>query len=504
MYLEHFGLGEYPFSTSPDPRYYYPSAKHREALACLLYAVEQRKGFALVTGEVGAGKTMLCRAALERFGDAVEPVSLVHTSLSPTEFLQAVGAELGLEVGGKGRVELLAAIRDALQDRRRRRRISVLIVDEAQDLSLDVLEEVRLLGNLETSTEKLLQILLVGQPELRRLIGTVRMRPLDQRMAVKFHLGTLSAPDVDSYIEHRLRVAGGQGLRLFTDGAKAAVARASGGVPRVVNVMCDHALLQAFARDDAEVTEDTVGRVVAEMEGYYMDRAGSAPPPDRSDVQAPAEEGRSAQGRAPVRSRSERPLLRSVRPSQRRRAAAGTAGPPLRPGAAEGASDGFPDVAALCEALAAGRLPLAFPPPGKSGDLGRYRADDIMATVRLSRTEASCYLSLVARAPVLGRDGVADALAAVATDMGYRRLNETAFRRRSGGIVSALKLGTARLGVARPVATGAEAGSVAEAVRALHGDLVRLLETCATCEMEGLLGDEPADQVGAASGEFDI
>jgi type II secretory pathway predicted ATPase ExeA len=272
MYLEHFGLSAFPFTTAPDPRFYYPTAKHKEALACLLYAVEQKKGFSLVTGDIGAGKTMLCRAALERLGDRVTAGLIVHTSLTPLEFLQAVGSAFALDTDGKGKVALLRDLEGFLLGCKKEGRSAVLIVDEAQDLSRDVLEEIRLLGNLETSTEKLLQVVLVGQPELRCIIESDELRPLNQRIALKFHLGTLAGEEVGSYIDHRLRVAGAPESGIFDPEAKAEVFRASGGVPRLVNIICDQALLQAYVSDERHVLPDTVRSAVAEMEGNYMER----------------------------------------------------------------------------------------------------------------------------------------------------------------------------------------------------------------------------------------
>jgi len=270
MYLRHFGLREFPFATTPDPRFYYPSAKHREALACLLYTVQQRKGFALITGEVGAGKTMLCQAALKRFGQNVRCAVITHPSLSAKQFFQAMIAEFDLVSRGPTMLDMLHTLRDFLSDCQRQVVTAVLVVDEAQNLSYTVLEEIRLLGNLQTHTAKLLQVVLVGQPELRRLIGTHRLRQLDQRITVKFHLGTLSLQDVHSYIEHRLQVAGAA-EPIFDAAARTAVARASDGAPRVVNVICDQALLQAYINDEHEIGADAIRRVVTEREGYYMD-----------------------------------------------------------------------------------------------------------------------------------------------------------------------------------------------------------------------------------------
>lgn len=271
MYLEHFGLSVVPFTTTPDPRFYYPSAKHREALACLLYAVEQHKGFALISGEVGAGKSMLCRAAIERFGPHVDTALIVHTLLTPKQFMEAACEEFGIVTKGRSKGQLISDIRRFLIKQRELSRDVVLVVDEAQNLGPKVLEEVRLLGNLETASDKLLQILLVGQPEMRRLIASPELRQLNQRITVKFHLGTLSAADVSGYIDHRLKVAGLAENGLFDANAKAEVFEATGGVPRLVNVICDQALLEAYVRDERLVNHDTVRRVVADMEGYYMD-----------------------------------------------------------------------------------------------------------------------------------------------------------------------------------------------------------------------------------------
>jgi len=276
MYLEHFGLSSFPFSTAPDPRFYYPSAKHREALACLLYVIEQHKGFALITGEVGAGKTMLCRATLERLDDSIDAAVIVNTMLSPLEFLQAVAVEFGLDIEGMGKVALLNAMQKNLTQRHGSGRNAVLIVDEAQGLSLEVLEELRLMGNMETSVDKLLQIILLGQPELRRMIGRPELRALDQRMAVKFHLGTLGRDDVHAYIQHRLRLAGTGEENIFEPEARETVFEASGGVPRVVNVICDQAMLQAYVLGRERVGPEVLRRVVAEMEGYYMDERQEA------------------------------------------------------------------------------------------------------------------------------------------------------------------------------------------------------------------------------------
>ena len=279
MYHQHFGLDKDPFSTSPDPRFYFSTAKHREALACLMYTVEQSKGFAMITGEVGTGKTMLCRAALDRMDANVDVATVSHPSLNSRQFLQAVCMQFDLETelassgrDRKTKVELLTTLREFLVKNKQRDNISVLIVDEAQGLSRKLLEEIRLLGNLETGDGKLLNIILVGQPELRDIMRKREMRHLEQRIVLKFHLAELSRNETETYIDHRLSVAGCNGQDVFTDEAKFVVYQASNGIPRLINVLCDHCLLRAFVEDRGEVDGDIVERVVTEKEGFYMDR----------------------------------------------------------------------------------------------------------------------------------------------------------------------------------------------------------------------------------------
>ena len=227
-----------------------------------------------MSGEVGAGKSMLCRAALDRLGDEVDTALIVHTLLTAKQFFQAVCAEMGIAVKGKSKFELIRSIRDYLVDRQQMNRNVVLLIDEAQNLSRALLEEIRLLGNLETASQKLIQILLVGQPELRGVIALPELRQLNQRIAVKFHLGTLSREDVSGYVDHRLKVAGYTGEALLDGDAKEEIHHFSGGVPRLVNVVCDQALLEAYVNDRQHVGKESIRKVLAEMEGYYMD----APP----------------------------------------------------------------------------------------------------------------------------------------------------------------------------------------------------------------------------------
>ncbi len=435
MYLEHFGLEQFPFSTAPDPRFYYPSAKHREALAILLYTIRQHKGFALVSGEVGSGKTMLCRAALERLGDDVRPAMLVHTLLTPEDLLRAVLVEFAVAPPSDSKADLLHALKQFLLRCHAAGQAPVLILDEAQDLSIEALEEVRLLGNLETSTEKLLQIILVGQPELRRAIGTDQLRALDQRIAVRFHLGRLSDPDVDAYIDHRLRLAGAGEAELFAPDAKQAVCAASEGIPRLINVICDQALLQAYVQDERNVSLQTVRATIADIEGYYMDRTAepSEPetdPPQRQDEPAEPEAGVANDG-----------------PPQ-----FGTGGE-------------------LAEAIGAGRLALRFSTEGPRGTFARYAFGQLLVNVTLAQTGRRNYAALVS--DMSGCDPQwRPALEQAAPQLGYEPVRGRAYIRR-GAQSCTLKLRRNSLGLAS--ATGPEKYLVARTVRHLHAELSALL-----------------------------
>lgn len=265
MYTRHYGLRERPFSLTPDPRFLYLSASHREALAHLLYGIEQGEGFIAVTGEVGTGKTTLCRTLLDRLGPECEVAYLFNPRLSGEDLLRAIHLELGLPVRGRSRAELLDQLNRFLLDARRRDRRVLLIVDEAQNLAPATLEEVRLLSNLETSTEKLLQILLFGQPELDAVLDSRPLRQLRQRIGVRWRLEPLSPPEAGEYVRHRLRVAAGEGAELFSPAALRELRRRSRGVPRLVNLLADRALLAGYAERARRVERVHVGRAAREI-----------------------------------------------------------------------------------------------------------------------------------------------------------------------------------------------------------------------------------------------
>ena len=264
MYTEHYRLREKPFALTPDPRFLYLSSSHREALAHLLYGIEQGEGFIAVTGEVGTGKTTLCRTLIERVGPDFEVAYLFNPRLDGLELLQALHRELDLP-GEGSRAELMDALNRFLLETSRAGRGVLLLVDEAQNLPVDTLEELRLLSNLETSTQKLLQIVLFGQPELDELLDARELRQLRQRIGVRWRLAPLSGSEAGDYVRHRLRVAAGSEADLFTQSALRELCRRSRGVPRLVNLLADRALLAGYADGSQQVDRAHVGRAAREI-----------------------------------------------------------------------------------------------------------------------------------------------------------------------------------------------------------------------------------------------
>jgi general secretion pathway protein A len=268
MYIAHFGLADPPFSLTPDPRFVYMSEGHREALAHLLYGIEQGAGFVQITGDVGTGKTTVCRCLLEQVPAGVDVALILNPRLTSAELLSALCDELRVAypAGVTSLKTLVDVLYRYLLEAHERGRRTVLIVDEAQNLDPDVLEQLRLLTNLETTRNKLLQVVLIGQPELVTLLDRPALRQVAQRVTVRYHLRPFSARDTRAYVMHRLRVAGRR-KPVFTERALRSVHRASGGVPRLVNVICDRALLGAYAREREDVDVGTVRRAVREVRG---------------------------------------------------------------------------------------------------------------------------------------------------------------------------------------------------------------------------------------------
>ena len=266
MYEAFFGFREKPFNLTPDPKFLYLSAKHNEAFAHLEFGLKQRGGFMAVTGEVGTGKTTLCRYFLERLDDDTLSAFILYPALGRTELLRSVNKDLGIPIEGESDKELIDSLHEFLLESRREGKNIVLLIDEAQNLSRDVLEQVRLISNLETDTEKLIQIVLVGQPELNDMLAQTDLRQLAQRVTARYHLTPLTRQELRQYIWYRLAVAGGIGKVDFSAGALRAVHRYSKGIPRLINLACDRALLAAFVLEKNEITASIVRRAVKELE----------------------------------------------------------------------------------------------------------------------------------------------------------------------------------------------------------------------------------------------
>lgn len=267
MYTQFFGLREKPFAITPDPRYLYLSQRHADALAHLIYGISHSGGFIQLTGEVGTGKTTLVRTLFEQLPDEADVALILNPELSATEFLTAILEELKVELpGDRSNKGLIDHLNKYLLDAHARGRRTVLIVDEAQNLAPRILEQVRLLTNLETPKQKLLQIILIGQPELRTLLAQPNMRQLAQRVTGRYHLEPLILDDSIKYIEHRLKVAGASG-GIFTPSAVREIYRQSKGVPRLINVVADRALLAAYTQDTRHIDRRLVRRAAAEVYG---------------------------------------------------------------------------------------------------------------------------------------------------------------------------------------------------------------------------------------------
>ncbi len=268
MYKEYFGLKDLPFSISPDPSFLYMSEKHREALAHLLFGIKSEGAFVLLTGEVGTGKTTICRCMLDSLPENCDTAFIINPRLSDIELLATICEEIGIP-GPEGTSSIkifVDLINRRLLDSHAAGRRTLLIIDEAQNLSPEVLEQLRLLTNLETNRAKLLQIVLIGQPELRDMLARTELRQLSQRITARFHLEPLSQKEVSDYISHRLIVAGAR-HRLFPLAVTRTLYRLSKGIPRLINLICDRALLGAYVQGKEMVDGMTLKKAAAEVLG---------------------------------------------------------------------------------------------------------------------------------------------------------------------------------------------------------------------------------------------
>jgi len=273
MYCNFFGFRESPFNLTPNPRFLFMSSQHREALAHLVYAVENHAGFIELTGEVGTGKTTLLRSFLGRLDGRGHCTALIfNPCLTPLELLQSINREFGLPWEEGSRMQLLQRLNEFLLEQKQTGRSVVLVMDEAQNLAPDVLEQIRLISNLETETDKLIQIVLSGQPELLSLLSRAELRQLNQRITVRYHLRPMSFESTRRYIEHRMELAGRFRAADFTPAALRAIYRFSGGVPRLVNVGCDRALLIAFTEETKTITGKIALQAITEVRGSVPGR----------------------------------------------------------------------------------------------------------------------------------------------------------------------------------------------------------------------------------------
>lgn len=284
MYLDHFQLKEHPFRLTPDFDFFYMSRSHARAKAYLDYTVVSRDGFAVITGEIGSGKTTLLNKLISELGKDTVLAHISQTQLDELEFLQAVVSAFGLDIAGAGKVELMNRLRAFLIRQMEADRRVVLAVDEAQNLSYGVLEEVRMLSGIESGKTKLISVILLGQPELEKVINAPQLEQLSQRVRLRFHLAALSETETHDYILHRLRVAKARRLNLFLDDAYPVIRRYAGGIPRLINTLCDMALLTAYLEDQQSVSAQSVELAARELAWPTFDErqkrmksAGTAP-----------------------------------------------------------------------------------------------------------------------------------------------------------------------------------------------------------------------------------
>jgi len=269
MYQEYFGLNSKPFKITPDPRYLFMSDRHKEGLAHLLYGVTDSGGFIQLTGEVGTGKTTLIRALLEQLPKKVEIALIMHTQISGREFLLEICNEFEVTINGDSIIEIVNSLNRYLLEQHANGKKVILLVDEAQNLSPEVLEQLRLLTNLETEQEKLLQIILIGQPELRDVLAKNNLRQLSQRVTARYHLHPLSKLETGFYIDHRLRISGAT-AQIFNKSAKKEVFHLSSGIPRLINIICDRALLGAYSKGSIEISKDLIKQADSEIKGELV------------------------------------------------------------------------------------------------------------------------------------------------------------------------------------------------------------------------------------------
>ncbi|MCA9405793.1 MAG: AAA family ATPase [Candidatus Omnitrophica bacterium] len=275
MYFDFFGFKESPFNLTPNSKFFFSSNKHTEALSTLLYAIQERKGFVVVTGEIGSGKTTVCRTLLNKLDKTTQVALITNTHISGKDLLISVLEDLEVEYKAGSKAKLLSQLNDYLIAQLRLDNNVVLIVDEAQNLKPSTLEEIRMLSNLETENEKLIQILFLGQPELKKKLSLSRLEQLRQRIAVFFHLTPLTYEETMDYIRHRLKVASDSDREFFTQEGLDRIYQFTNGVPRMVNQICDSALLTGYINEKNVVDIDIVNEAIADSPMMLLQDEGN-------------------------------------------------------------------------------------------------------------------------------------------------------------------------------------------------------------------------------------
>lgn len=273
MYSQFYGLREKPFNVTADPNFMFFSRHHKEALAHLFYGIKERKGFLEITGEVGTGKTTLCRVLLNSLDEKTKTAFILNPNLSEVQLLRSIALDLGIKTEAKNKNDLTAALNSFLIEQMSAGFNVVVIIDEAQNLKASTMEQVRMLSNLETEKDKLFQIVLVGQPELRDKLNSLNLRQLRQRISVRYHILPLELDEIAQYINHRLNVAGSDGSLTFTDKSIEHIYRYSEGVPRLINILCDRALLAGYVMEKKKISHDIIIKCIRELEwGKRLDK----------------------------------------------------------------------------------------------------------------------------------------------------------------------------------------------------------------------------------------
>ncbi|NTV29037.1 MAG: AAA family ATPase [Candidatus Omnitrophica bacterium] len=264
MYKEYYGFKENAFNITADPAFYFESSRHKDAYAHLLYGIRHRKGIICLTGEVGTGKTTLCRILLNKIDPTIRTAFILNPNFSQIQLLQLINKDLGLPSIRNNKLDLITLLNQFLIDETSQGHNVAVIIDEAQNLNVHQLEQIRLLSNLETEKEKLLQIILVGQPELLEKLRKPALRQLNSRIGVRYHIQPLDKTDTGEYINHRLKIAGGPEKLHFTDEAIHSVYEFSKGTPRLINILCEHALLAGFTNETCTIDKDIILRCAKE------------------------------------------------------------------------------------------------------------------------------------------------------------------------------------------------------------------------------------------------